>query len=68
LDGAAGTAEGGMNMGLYILILAIGVPMFVILLVLITEDGFSGLVEDVLKAIDMIREYRKGKRKRRKEG
>ncbi len=55
-------------MGLYILILAICVPMFVILLVLITEDGVSGLVEDVLKAIDMIREYRKGKRKRRKEG
>jgi hypothetical protein len=49
-----------MNMGLYILILAIGVPMLLILLISITEDGVSGLVEDVLKAIDMIREYKEG--------
>ena len=41
---------------------------FVLLLVGITDDGVSGMVEDVLKALDMIREYRKGKRKRKKEG
>ena len=41
---------------------------FVLLLVVITDNGFSGMVEDFLKALDMIREYRKGKRKRKKEG
>ncbi|MBQ1778326.1 MAG: hypothetical protein IIZ93_09250 [Acidaminococcaceae bacterium] len=41
---------------------------FVLLLVGITDDGVSGMVEDFLKALDMIREYRKGKRKRKKEG
>lgn len=40
---------------------------FVFLLVGITENGISGVVEDFLKALDMIREYRKGKRKRKKE-
>lgn len=41
---------------------------FVFLLVWITENGVSGAVEDFLKALDMIREYKKGKRKRKKEG
>ena len=41
---------------------------FVLLLVGITDNGVSGAVEDFLKALDMIREYRKGKRKRKKEG
>lgn len=41
---------------------------FVLLLVGITGNGVSGVVEDFLKALDMIREYKKGKRKRKKEG
>lgn len=41
---------------------------FVLLLVGITDNGVSGVVEDFLKALDMIREYKKGKRKRKKEG
>ena len=43
--------------------------LFVLLLVVVTiEDGFSGATEDLLKAFDMIREYKKNKRKRKKEG
>lgn len=41
---------------------------FVLLLVGITDNGVSGVVEDFLEALDMIREYKKGKRKRKKEG
>ena len=52
---------------MFVIILFI-VLTFVLLLVGITDNGVSGLVEDFLKALDMIREYKKGKRKRKKEG
>ena len=51
-----------------IILFTVLILMFVLLLVGITDDGISGMVEDFLKALDMIREYRKGKRKRKKEG
>lgn len=49
-------------------IILLMVLTFVLLLVGITDNGVSGVVEDFLKALDMIREYKKGKRKRKKEG
>lgn len=53
---------------LVIILFIVLILTFVLLLVRITDDGVSGMVEDFLKALDMIREYKKGKRKRKKEG
>lgn len=44
------------------------VLMFILLVIAIANEGVSGMVEDFLDALDKIREYKKGKRKRKKEG
>ena len=52
---------------MFIIVIAV-IFLFIILVLAVSDNGFSGMVEDVLKSLDMIREYRKGKRKRKKEG
>lgn len=53
-------------MGVFILTLLI-ILVFIMLITLVAENGFSVTVEDILKALNMISEYRKSKHKRKKE-